>query len=163
MKYLVALWLALIGQFTYGQSLPDFTQIPLSQASDYESAESSVLQASNYILSTPFEKNDQTRLNGGRFILKWMAGTPHYNFSFGTVATKTMKDDPDLLILYVSAMSKYSLENPVAAKSPDSVGLHAITMELTYCNNPTNNMKMTKPMKKLWEAMQEGKLLEALQ
>jgi hypothetical protein len=162
MKYFILLALTCTLTSSYGQGLPDFTQITLSKAADYKTAEPAVLQASHYVLSTPFNKDDQSRLYCTQFILKWMTGTPDFSFSLSGKPLKAFKDDVDLLGLYIAAMTKYSIENPAIAKNQDSVCLQAMTIELNYCNNPSNNMKMNKPMKKLWEDLQDGTLSEAL-
>jgi len=161
-KYLIVFLLVTISRPVLSQSLPVFSDIPLTQATDYKKAEPAVLQASVYILTTPFSKEDNARLLCVSFILKWMTGTPDYNFTFGESSTKVLKDDANLLGVYVAAMVKFSLENPDLSKDTKAVGVNAMTTVLNYCNDPANNIKMTKPMKKLWEAKQEGKLAEEL-
>jgi hypothetical protein len=162
MKSLIVFLLVTMSRPVLSQSLPVFSDIPLTQATDYRKAEPAVLQASVYILTTPYSKEDNARLLCVSFILKWMTGTPDYNFTFGESATKVLKDDANLLSVYVAAMAMFSLENPDLSKDTKAVGVNAMTTVLTYCNDPANNMKMTKPMKKLWEAKQEGKLAEEL-
>ncbi len=162
MKYLAVLMLSLAVATSYSQQLPDFTKIPLSRASDYKAAEPSVLRASVYVLSMPFSKDDQSRIRCVKFILKWMTGTPDYSFTFGESKTKYFRNQSDLMGLYMAAMSKYALENPSSSKDQNVVGINAMAVVLAYSNNPTNNISMTQPMKRLWEANEEGKLGEAL-
>jgi hypothetical protein len=162
MKYLAALLLVSAVFTSYSQQLPDFTKIPLTRASEYKAAEPSVLRASVYVLSMPFSKDDQSRIHCVKFILKWMTGTPDYSFTFGESKTKYFKNQSDLMGLYIAAMSKYALENPATSKDQNAVGVNAMVAVLTYSNNPTNNINMTQPMKRLWEANEEGKLSEAL-
>lgn len=162
MKYPAVLLLVIAAFTSYSQQLPDFTKIPLTRASEYKNAEPSVLRAAVYVLSMPFSKDDQSRIRCVKFILKWMTGTPDYSFTFGDSKTKYFKNQSDLMGLYMAAMSKYALENPALSKDQNTVGVNAMVAVLTYSNNPTNNINMTQPMKKLWEANEEGKLSEAL-
>jgi hypothetical protein len=162
MRYLIVFLIITMVRPAFSQSIPDYSNIPLTQAADYKKAEPAVLQASGYVLSTPYSKEDQVRLNSVQFILKWMTGTPDYSFTFGESASKYFKDDVNILSLYIAAMAKFSLENPALSKDTKAVGVNAMTTVLTYCNDPANNIKMNKPMKKLWEAKEEGKLAEAL-
>ncbi len=162
MKYLVVLLLVTVAITSHSQQLPDFTKIPLTRASEYKAAEPSVLRAAVYVLSMPFSKDDQSRIRCVKFILKWMNGTPDYSFTFGESKTKYFRNQSDLMGLYMAAMSKYTLENPASSKDQSAVGVNAMVAVLTYSNNPTNNINMTQPMKRLWEANEEGKLSEAL-
>lgn len=162
MKYPAVLLLVTVAFTSYSQQLPDFTKIPLTRASEYKAAEPSVLRAAVYVLSMPFSKDDHSRIRCVKFILKWMTGTPDYIFTFGESKTRYFKNQSDLMGLYMAAMSKYALENPASAKDQNTVGVNAMVAVLTYSNNPTNNINMTQPMKRLWEANEEGKLSEAL-
>lgn len=120
------------------------------------------MQAANYILSTPFEKNDVTRLKSLQFVMKWMTGTPDFLFSLDEAATKMAKGNDEVLGLYVVCMTKYCLQNIDASKDEKLVKLNAIKMLLAYCENSNNNMKLTKQLKKLSEANQKGELEKEL-
>jgi hypothetical protein len=162
MKYIIVFLFALLNRPVFSQQLPDYTKVSLTQASDYKAAEPQVLQAAIYMLSTPYNKEDLAWLNAIQFIMKWVEGTPDYSFTFGSSTTKIFKDKMELLSLYIAAMARYSLENPGSAKDPNAIAFNAMSTVLTYCNNTANNMAMTKPMKKLSEAKEQGQLAEAL-
>ena len=162
MKYLIVFLIVIMSRPVFSQSLPEFSTIPLDQASDFKKAEPAILQAAGYVLSAPYSKEDQARLLCVPFIIKWMTGTPDYNFTFDKSAMKAFKDDANLLSLYVAAMVKFSLENPASSKDLKAVAVNSMTTVLNYCNDPANNIKMTKSMKKLWDAKEEGKLAEAI-
>jgi hypothetical protein len=140
------------------QNLPDFDQIRLEQGSDYKPAEPAVLQAANYILSTPIAKDDVKRLLSLRFLLRWMTGTPDYTFSLGGNISKAAANNEDLLGVYMAAMAKYALENSAVAKDEKKVNLEATKMMLAYCEDEKNNVKLNKTLKKMIEANKEGKI-----
>jgi len=158
MKRLIAPLLVLSFNFCYSQALPDFDEIRLVSPDDFKAAEASVEQATGYLLSTPYEKNDINRLKSLQFIIKWMSGTPDYVFTLDVVADKIIKGNDDMLSLYMACMSKYCLENRALSKDAIKVRLGSIKLLLDYCENDLNKMKMTKQLKKLSEANKNGQL-----
>src|SRR6186997_232618 len=85
----------------YTQGLSNFDSIKIENAADCKAAEPYALEASNYLFSTPFEKNDINRLKSLQLIIKWMMATPDYQFSLDEVAGKLLKGSDDLVGLYM--------------------------------------------------------------
>lgn len=162
MKKLIVIFLVFLTTHSFGQTIPDFDQIKLEKATDYKAADPFALQTSNYLLSTPVKKNDINRQKSLQFIIKWMSGTPDYSFNITDAIDLIGKGNTDLLGIYMAAITKYSLENKAAAKDPKLVKLNAMTMLLNYCENKNNNLKLTKPLKKLAEAKEKGELEQSL-
>ena len=156
-KIILALFL-LNYNSSFCQTLPNFDEIKLEQASDYKTAETNAIQAATYILTTPFEEKDLNRLNSLAFIIKWMSGTPDYTFTLDNVASKVTKGNDNLLGIYMACLTKYCLENKESAKDEKVIKLNSIKMLLAYCEKPGNNIKLTKQLKKLSEANQKGEL-----
>jgi hypothetical protein len=90
-----------------------------------------------------------------------MSGTPDYGFTMDGVSGKIIKGNNELLSLYMASMAKYSLDNKSSADI-NMVRLNAIKILLAYCENPANNLKMTKGLKKLSEANKKGELEKAM-
>jgi hypothetical protein len=155
---LVFCWAAAVN----AQTLPNFDLIKLEKASDYKAADPFVLQTANFLLSSPFTKDNAERTNSLRFISKWMHGTPDYSFVLNDMADKIGKDNNDLLGLYVAALAKFTLENKAVAKDPKLLKLNSVNLLLNYCENHDNNIKMSKQLKRLSEARQKGQLEQAL-
>ena len=145
----------------FAQTLPNFDAIKLEKAPDYKLAEPYALQTANYLLSTPFKKEDKDVMNSLRFMGKWMNGTPDYSFSVADMEDKIGRDN-DLLGLYMISKAKYILENKANAKDPKLVKLNAVILLLNYCSKKENSIKMTKQLKKLAEAKEKGELDKAL-
>jgi len=162
MKKIFFAFLLLSSNVLFSQNLPNFNDIKLDKAIDYKVADSFVLIATNYLLTTPFDKDDIGRLKSLQFVIKWMSGTPDYTFTLDEAATKIMKGSDDLLGIYMAAMSKFSLENKAASKDTKNVTLNAVKLLLNYCEKTGNNIKMTKQLKKLSEARAKGELEQAL-
>lgn len=146
----------------FAQTLPDFKKIKMETPADYQFAEGDVISATTYVLTTPFVEKDINRLNSLAFIITWMSGTPDYTFGLDGTITKIMKGNEDLLGIYMACMAKYCLENKDQAKNGSQVELNSVKMLLSYCENPLNNIKMTKQLKKLSEANQKGELEKEL-
>lgn len=164
MKNLFIICFVVLSTTVFAQSITDFSKIKLESDTDYKAANNYVLEASNFVLSTPYEKDNVQRLNAIRFVLQWMAGTPDFTFSLdATIMDKVVKGNDDLLGLYMICMTKYCLENKDSSKDEKLVKLNSVKLILTYCENPENNIKMPKPLKKLSEANKKGELEKELQ
>lgn len=129
------------------QTYYPYQDIPLEKSSDYTYAEPMALSAATYILSTPFSKNDKNRMHALDFITKWMTGTKDYHFYLQDVAQNIL-EDPDLFGLYSAAMLKFCLENKSISSNLKLVRSSAYKLVLDYCDNPANNYKLRKKVRK---------------
>jgi hypothetical protein len=91
-----------------------------------------------------------------------MTGTPDYSFTLDEVASKIIKGNDDLLGLYMAAMTKFVLENKALSKDQKIIKLNALITVLNYCEDPNNNIKRTKQLKKLSEAKAKGQLEQSI-
>ena len=164
MKKLI--FITLLGVFstlTFAQTLPDFEAIKLETKEDYnETADLAALQAADFLLSTPMEKNNINRLRALQYIIKWMSGTPAYSFTLDEQATKFAKKNDDLLGLYMAAMTKFVLENKGDAKDQDKIKYNAVKLIIAYAKEEKNKVKLNAELKKTIEADDKGKLAEYL-
>lgn len=161
MKTIIIIMLAVLSISSFAQTT-DYDKVKLETAADCKAADPIALEASNYLLSTPFEKDSMVRLKSLAFVIKWMSATPDYSFSLDESVTKPLKGNDDLLGLYMAGMTKYCLENKGSAKDQNLVKVNAMTYVLNYCENEENNLKMTKQLKKLSEARANGELEKSL-
>lgn len=162
MKKIILLLCLFACNYGFSQSLPNYDKVKMEQKSDYVEADKVALIAANYLLSTPYQKNDLNRLQSLQFIIKWMSGSPDFSFTLDDVASKITKGNDDLLGLYMTAMSKFALENREAAADAKVMKLNAVKTLIAYCENEDNNIKMTKQLTKLAEANKKGELESAL-
>ncbi|HTJ50114.1 MAG TPA: hypothetical protein VL443_11705 [Cyclobacteriaceae bacterium] len=160
MKGVIIIMLAVLSNQSWAQTTYD--NVKLETAADCKAADPIALEASTYLLSTPFKKDNTTRLKSLSFIIKWMSATPDYTFALDEVASEMMKGNDDLLGLYMAAMTKYCLENKASSKDQKLVKLNALTYVLNYCEDENNNLKMTKQLKKLSDAKAKGELESSL-
>lgn len=162
-KFIFTLAVCIIATRSHAQSLPDLDGIKLDAKSDFnETAEKAVMQASDYLLTTPLEKGNIDRLKATRYVLRWMSGTPDYQFSIDESAVKLTKKNEDLLGVYMAAMVKNALEHKTDPKDPEKAKLNTIKMVIAYAKVPGNNVKISGDLKKAVEADDKGQLAEYL-
>ena len=162
-RLLFGLLFGLMSAISFAQTLPDYDAIKLEKKEDYDAtADNAALQASNFVLSTPLEKNNLDRLKSLQYIIKWMSGTPGYSFTLDGQATKFAKNNDDLLGLYMAAMTKYVLENKADAKDQNKIKLNAVKLIIAYAKDEKNKVKINSELKKAIEADNKGQLSEYL-
>ncbi|MBE9585058.1 hypothetical protein IM792_11410 [Mucilaginibacter sp. JRF] len=143
------------------QSLPDYSQIKLETKADYnDAADSAALHSANYVLGTPYLKNDVERLKSLEYMIKWMTGTPKYQFNLDESASAFLGED-DNLGMYMAALVKVAINQP-EIKDPKKAGLAATKQVLQYMSDPKNQVKMSKKVKALVEADKKGELEQTL-
>jgi len=135
----------------FSQTITNYDQIKLDKADDYKMADTFALQAANFLLLNPIDNAENDRLKSSQFLLKWMTGTPDYRFTFGE-STKILNDDIDLMGVYLASTVKFCLDNKSLSKDQDKIKIGTWKILLSYCDDPKNNVKLTKKLKKLIEA-----------
>jgi len=155
-KLLVAIIVILFSTISFSQS--SYSDIKLEDKADFHSAEPSVLKATNYLFTTKYDKDDLERLYAIEFIMKWMGGTPDFNFELNEKFTKPFLHETDLLGLYMGAVAKYAIEHPDLAKDANAINLNAVKLIINYSSKPSNNLKQTGELKKMADALKKGEL-----
>jgi hypothetical protein len=121
-----------------------------------------ILSNANYILNHPIDVEDETRNEAMGSVLFWMYSTPDYTFFIDETIVPLIKNDSEILALYMVAMAQYVLENPQQAENHKEVKLQAFSRLLNYCNDPKNKIEKTKAIAEAIYAMQTGWLKEYL-
>jgi hypothetical protein len=149
-KFLLLFVLVMISNISWCQNHYPYQDIKLEKPADYKGTEPLALSAATFLLGTPFNETDAERIAALQFIVKWMTGTKDHNFYMqGKVAG--ISSDNNLLSLFIAAMVKYSLENKAEAINAMTVELNASRLVLAYCDDPKNNFKLKKKLRKILE------------
>ena len=157
MKKFLALTIAAgIAISSFAQS--SYSNIKLEEKEDYKIAEATVLKASEYLFTTKYDKEDLERLYAIEFIMKWMNGTPDFNFELNEKFTKPFLHETDLLGLYMGALAKFAIEHKDQAKDATTLNLNAVKIIIGYSSKPANNLKQTGELKKMAAALKKGEL-----
>ncbi|MGB4843499.1 MAG: hypothetical protein WBP16_03480 [Ferruginibacter sp.] len=148
-KLLLLLLLNSTSLTSFCQVTYPYQDIKLEKQSDYTETEPLALSAATFLLTTPFAEVDTDRANALRFLSKWMTGTKDYSFYLQGVA-ENIRDDVNVLSLFIAAMVKYSLEHKEVTSSL-TVEQNACKLVLAYCDNAANNFKLKKKIRKRLE------------
>jgi hypothetical protein len=140
------------------QSMPPVEGVPLNTSTDFHAAENVVLQVSGNLLSTPIDQANEARLKANVFLVRWMYGTPDFDFTIGQNAMKKyIEKDVDLMAVYFACLASFAIKYP-SVKDQATVTLNAVKTFVGYINNTTNHVIITSKLKKLQEADQKGEL-----
>lgn len=159
MKKMMLLFLLFCSGISSSQTLPRYNEIKLDNAGDYKAADTFALLASNFLLSTPLQKDNIERRLSLAFLVKWMAGTPDYSFF---PDAEILRGNDDLMEIYLACLTKYCLENKALSKNNKLVKLNAAKLLLDFCGDSNNNITITGYLKKLAEANRRGELEKVL-
>ena len=140
----------------FAQSLPQFDEIKLQKTKDYKLAEPAVVQTADFIISTPIDKNTDTKTIAAQFLMKWMDGTPDFTFTLDENSTRYFLQNNELMMVYVASMAKYAIETKQHNSKTNTI--NAIKSLLSYINDPANNVKKTNDLIELSQANQNGQL-----
>jgi hypothetical protein len=133
-------------------------EVPLVTEKDYSNAEKKVIEAATFLLSTKFDNDNLERLYATEFVMKWMAGTPHFTFQLNEQIARSFAEEPELMNLYMAAMAKYALENKNKAADTGEINLQAAKALIEYTARTANNLRQTGELKKMAAAMKKGEL-----
>src|SRR5690349_5019108 len=131
MKTMIAFFLLLAIPFvSQGQDFSSLKSLEFKSKEDYKQHESTILEMSSYVLSVPIDNANTNRLIALQTIIKWMSGTPDYQFGIDAAVEPLMKKNDEIIGLYMAAMTKYSLSNKEMAADQNAVKLGSFTLLL---------------------------------
>jgi hypothetical protein len=136
--------------------------IEFESKKDYKLNEAGVLENARYVLAHPMYLSDANRVAAMQNVVKWMSGTPDYDFIIDESIGKLMKKNEDLLGLFMASMTKYVLENKNRHPGADDIKLNTFKIMLDYCQNEANGVKDTKELKKALDAHKKDRLKDYL-
>ena len=156
MKNFLILPILILGSFTCkSQDFDDYMDIKLESEEDYIACEDKVIECASYMLSKPVDSGDKSRMTASAFVFVWMVGAP-YTFIIAEWILPLSKKQDGLLLVYLAAIVKYTLEN----KEMDEADIQLGTANLIYdyCKELRNNVKQKGAIKKFVAAGDAGSL-----
>jgi hypothetical protein len=126
------------------------------KAEDYKQYEKDIIAAEKWLEATPFNEQVEKRKEVSAFVMKWIAGSPTVYVMVNKEATDLCEKNPNLLMIFMAACSRYVLENNY---STDVKGKYKFAIERmieVYKNN--KGVEKDKRMDKLVKAQDSGKL-----
>jgi hypothetical protein len=161
MKAFFPILLCCLAFSVFSQNTSQYSNIPLTSAADYRKAEPQIILASDYVYSSPVDKENVNRKNAIAFIMKWMGGTSDYSFGMDETINKIAGGDNDALSMYFVCLTKYALSKGKGVDR-EELKYNAYMLLAKYCENPGNNYKPKGEVKKMIDAKNQDKLKEFL-
>ena len=135
---------------SFAQFVYPYGEIKLDKPADYKVAEPVAMNAATFLLSTAYKKDDGDREKAFLFLVKWTRGNPDYHFELHGVILE-LKDNRELMSLFMPAMVKFCLENKTLASNVILIESGAVKTVLDYSNDSTKNFTLTKKIRKKLE------------
>src|ERR1700753_3767234 len=98
-RILLVCMLAFAGCNLFAQDLPQFDLVKLQKSKDYKLAEPTVVQTADFIISSPIDKNTDTKTIAAQFLMKWMDGTPDFTFTLDENSTRSFLQNNELMMV----------------------------------------------------------------
>lgn len=98
---------------SFGLLAQDF-EVPknykLENAKDYDTYENDVVNSVNWLIKTPLNEQADKRKEANAFLFKWISGSSKVHIEIKQEIV-TFMDSPDLLMIFMGAWTKYSIES----------------------------------------------------
>jgi hypothetical protein len=157
-KGLLALLLStIITAAAFSQNIPFVEGLRMDTPQDYHNADSTVLLVSHYLLSIPINTENYNRLKISLFLTRWMDGSPEFTVVPNTKVTRYIENDVDLMAVYYASLCSFVLEYP-SVKDKAAITLNTAKTLADYIGNGNNHVILTRQLRKMVAANQEGKL-----
>lgn len=126
------------------------TNIKLDKAEDYAKYNTDIVNAVTWLENTPIEEQTDKRTLVSAFLMQWMSGTPTLTISVHAFQVELTEKNPDLLMTFLGAYSKFVIENPSQKEDTLAANVAGFQSLLkVYKNNKGKGIKKDKKVEKL--------------
>ena len=129
----------------------------LDKKEDYAKYEKDVINGSNWLETSPYNKEAAKRKEAGAFLLKWIMGSPNVTIELNANTLTFNDKNPDFLTLFMGGWTRFVLENPASADDKVKGTLAGIKSVLKVYK-AGNGVKKDKNVDKLVKLEADGKL-----
>jgi len=154
---LFSVFLLLLTSASPAQELPNLKHIKLNKKAHYKEVEPTVLKVTEYLFATPVNHKNTSRKEAGQFLLRWMNDTPFDTFVLDEKATNFFNTDTELMLMYMAALTKFTLENKLITNQKGKV-FGALQLVLPYLDKQENKKSWSKELWQLVDSYKNGKL-----
>lgn len=154
-KVILLLILLFVSIQFHAQDFNKLKDLKLVKLEDYKKAEPEILKLTNFLYNTPVKPETDNRTLAMAYIIQWMTGTD-YTFNIGERDVKLTKGTPDLLAMYMAALTKVAISNPDKKLSDDELYDAASKVLAEYCSKKENKLKPSKTLKKIIKKMKKS-------
>lgn len=175
MKNIYLLLLIMLPLFSFGQFAESFREMSENKEADYETYEQLILDASNYIFSTPVDRSSVEFISATQIVGYWMnKETPLRIPTFGNFFD-SLTNEEHQQFLYTIAMINYMLDQKInhgrtlknekerRQKFSEQEDVREVQLEgakifLAYAGKKENNVPLPQGSEKYLEAYENGEL-----
>lgn len=141
----------------FSQELPNLKHIKLTKKAHYKEIEPIVLKVTDYLFATPVNHKNALRKEAGQFLIRWMNGTPFDTFVLEERATNFFNTDTELMLMYMAALTKFTLENKSINNQKEKI-FGAMQLVLPYLDKQENKKTWSAALWQLVDSYKTGKL-----
>lgn len=153
--------LSFTAMVTYGQDFQVPKDYKLKEKEDYKPYEPQILQAIDWALNTPLDKEVEKRQEAYGFIMAWISGAPNVTVNVYYDIVNISSNNTDLLLPFIMGWIKYSLENNYSADDlkGTKAGIEAL---VKFYEDNKKLLKKDKAVEKYKKLIEDNKLEEEL-
>ncbi len=147
-----------------GLSFPVFSQdfevpenVSLKTAQEIKEAEPTVIQAINWILTTPYVQNNEKRKSVNAYLLMWLTGTKTCTIQLTKEVLDMSAKNSEMLMVFMAGYAKYVLENQ-DNKSPLKGNLSGVNAVLDFYQKNSDTLQKDKAIEAILQKRTKGTL-----
>lgn len=130
--------------------------LKLEKAEDYKVYESDIINAIDWLMETPLDKEPNKRKQVNLFVITWLTGSPSVSIEIKGEITD-FGDCADCLMAFMGGWTKYSLENEYS-KDQVKGNTAGIKSVIAFYEKNKKTIGKIKPIKKYAKLLKKGKL-----
>ncbi|MFA5540271.1 MAG: hypothetical protein WC984_01200 [Bacteroidales bacterium] len=155
-KLLLTIFLmtASICSFSQEFNLPDYQ---IQSPKDCDKYNNDVLNAIDWLISTPPNKELKKQQKTKEFLIQWMTETKAVSIYLDTDIVNFFEKNEDLLIIFMCGSTKYALKNNVKSDKLE-MSIAGIELCIDYYNKNINLLKKDKNLEKYIKMKNNGTL-----
>lgn len=146
---------------TYGQDFQVPKDYKLKEKEDYKPYEPQILQAIDWALNTPLDKEVEKRQEAYAFILAWLSGSPDVTININFDVVNVSKTNQDLLFPFMMGWAKYALENNYSKDNLEG-NIAGVKAVVKFYEDNKKLLKKDKAVEKYKKLIEDNKLEEEL-
>ena len=124
-------------------------------AKDYSKYEAQIIEAVNWLESTPLDQETAKRKDVSAFFIKWLTGTPTVSVEVTSIVSKFSEKNPDFLILFMGGWARYKLQN---SSETDKIKLNTEGVKAVIKSYKAGGAKKDKEVEKIAKLTSEEDL-----
>jgi len=142
---------------SFSQELPNLKHVKLNKKAHFKDLDPLVLKVTDYLFATPVNDKNNSRREAGQFLIRWMNATPFDTFVLAEKETDFFNTDTELMLMYMAALTKFTLENKTITDQKQKV-IGALRLVLPYLGKQEDKKSWSTSLWQLEESFKKDRL-----